>query len=263
MKPCLPSSATRCEKSPARADLTMPPTAASNSLVSPLHRNTVLLGLLGGLDPRLLRQHDLDLVHGASGVADLILALGAGDLDLFALGHPLQQSDQRPHRLGNTELADEKTEQQAERDADRRNGDHHRGDAIVFLCRLFGHTANALVIRGHQLIRFSLQSCCFRPAFCNGLVQFNRSGADFESLDGFGNPERLGKILPVTLINLFDFTQYLELRGILNRLPQSFQTGLHGGGLLVDDPASRSAILGPRIHSQPVFGAIQDNDALL
>ena len=53
-----------------------------------------LLGLLRlGVLPRLLRQHVLDVVDRARGLADLVVALGAGDVDGVALGEPLQQAD--------------------------------------------------------------------------------------------------------------------------------------------------------------------------
>ncbi len=61
-------------------------------------------GFLLGLAAGFFRQHQADVVDGAGGLADLVAALGAGDLDLLALGHALQERDQRAHRLDDAEL---------------------------------------------------------------------------------------------------------------------------------------------------------------
>src|SRR5262249_13027851 len=63
-------------------------------------RLALLLALLLCLLASLFSEHHLDVIDCAGGRTDLILALGAGDLNVLTLGHALQPLDQTAERLG-------------------------------------------------------------------------------------------------------------------------------------------------------------------
>ena len=99
-------------------------------------RLLVLLALRLRLLASLFSEHHFDVVDRPRRFADLILALGAGDLDVLALGHALQSVNESAHRLGDAELSDHEAEDQAERDADGRHGHHQARCRFILLGRV-------------------------------------------------------------------------------------------------------------------------------
>jgi hypothetical protein len=61
-------------------------------------RPLVLLDLRLRLAPGFFGEHDFDVVDGAGGLADFVLALGAGKFNRLPFRHALQRNDQRTQR---------------------------------------------------------------------------------------------------------------------------------------------------------------------
>ncbi len=102
----------------------------------------LLLFLHADLGEAVILEHE----RGFRDVADLVPALGAGDLDVVvAAGQPLQHHDQIADRLGDPVLADEEAQSDAENDADCRDNDHELRNAGIFVLRLLDRGCGLLV----------------------------------------------------------------------------------------------------------------------
>ena len=216
------------------------------------------LRLLAGL----LGQHDLDLVDGLGGLADLVTAAFARDRDLLALGHPLQHRDQRPHRLGNAELPDHKAQRQTEHDAERGHRHQHaRGLLILILGRL-GEVVDAGRQSVGNILHLRLELLGIGAALQRGIAHLLSLLADLHVLGGGDDAERLLHALDVLVVERPDIGDH-GARLIILGLGDLLQALGELLALLLDHLQRRLAILVTRIERGAELGAVERNHVLI
>jgi hypothetical protein len=100
----------------------------------------VLLDLRLRLAPGFFGEHDFDVVDGAGGLADFVLALGAGKFNRLPFRHALQRNDQRTQRpcdVEGSKYGGSDQQRHGQETKDHRvalSGSNDRLDILLFLC---------------------------------------------------------------------------------------------------------------------------------